>query len=163
MKISKLSEENEIEICRKILNESFLTVADESGLTKENSPTNAAFYSNDDLIKQIEKGIEFYIGYHNDKAIGCVAIEKSKTEFDTFYIEKLAVLPTFRHKGFGKELMDFCISIVKNLAGKFISIALIDSNKKLKDWYEKSGFQTTEIKKFGHLPFSVCFMKKEIL
>ena len=162
MKIDKLSKQNDIELCRKILNESFITVADEFGLTRENSPTNAAFYSNDDLKKQIEKGIEFYKGTNKGKVIGCVAIEKSKTEPDTFYVEKLAVLPLFRHKGFGKQLMDFCSDTVKDLGGKTISIALIDSNLQLKGWYEELGFQVTAIKEFEHLPFKVCFMQKDI-
>jgi ribosomal protein S18 acetylase RimI-like enzyme len=162
MEIVNLSD-NEIEICRKILNESFLTVANEFGLTKENSPTNAAFYSNNDLKGQIAKGILFYIGYWEGKAIGCVAIEKSKTELDTFYIEKLAVVPFIRHKGFGKKLMVFCFQTVKNMGGKTISIALVDSNSILKIWYKGLGFRVTGIKKFDHLPFDVCFMKKDLV
>jgi diamine N-acetyltransferase len=162
MKISILSGDYEIEVCRKILNEAFITVADEFGLTKENSPTNAAFYSKDDLLNQIQKGIDFYIGYNQGIAIGCVAIEKSKTEIDTFYVEKLAVLPVFRHNGFGNRLMDFCLDTIKGLGGNAISIALINSNIQLKDWYLGMGFEVTSIKKFEHLPFEVCFMKKDI-
>jgi ribosomal protein S18 acetylase RimI-like enzyme len=161
MKILKLNIASDIETCRKILNESFITVADEFGLTKENSPTNAAFYSNKDLINQIDNGLEFYLGYFDGNAISCVAIEKSKSETDTFYIEKLAVIPKFRHKGFGKELMDFCIHTIKSQGGKNISIALIDSNIRLKEWYFDLDFQITTIKKFDHLPFSVCFMKRQ--
>jgi diamine N-acetyltransferase len=161
IKIDKLSNDD-VEICRKILNESFITVADDFGLTRENSPTNAAFYTNTDLLKQIEKGIEFYLATYQGKSIGCVAIEKSKTEPDTFYVEKLAIVPLFRHKGYGKQLMDFCCLTAKGLGGKVISIALIDSNLQLKKWYEELGFQMTFIKEFEHLPFKVCFMKKDI-
>jgi ribosomal protein S18 acetylase RimI-like enzyme len=163
LKINKLSSEKDINLCRKILNESFSTVAVEFGLTRLNSPTNAAFYTNDDLIKQIENGLDFYLGFYQQEPIGCVAIEKSRTESDTFYIEKLAVIPLYRHKGFGKLLMDFCIQTVIDSGGIVISIALIDSNIQLKEWYKNMRFEVTGVRKFEHLPFDVCFMKKNVM
>jgi len=41
-------------------------------------------------------------------------------------------LPELRHQGIGVRLMNFATAKIKNAGGKVISIALIDSNSKLK-------------------------------
>jgi diamine N-acetyltransferase len=58
--------------------------------------------------------------------------------------------------------MNFATEKIKSLGGKWVSIALIDSNKVLKNWYVKQGFVETGIRDFPHLPFRVCFMKKQL-
>ena len=58
--------------------------------------------------------------------------------------------------------MEFATEKIKAHNGKWISIALIDSNTRLKNWYSKQGFKETGIRDFPHLPFRVCFMKKEL-
>lgn len=94
--------------------------------------------------------------------IGCIAIEKSAKEIDTFYIEKVSVIPRYRNQGFGTKLIDFATSKIKAFGGKSISIALIDTNTILKNWYFSQGFIETGFKDFEHLPFRVSFMNKQI-
>jgi ribosomal protein S18 acetylase RimI-like enzyme len=93
---------------------------------------------------------------------GFIAIEKSEKEEGIFYIEKLGVVPRYRHKGYGKKLMGFAAKRVRKLGGKKISIGIIDSNKKLKEWYKQLGFSINGTKNFDHLPFKVCFMEKNL-
>jgi len=147
----------------KVLNISHGTVAKEFGFTKDNNPTNNAFIDEQTLRIQLNKGIDLYAMSNNDKLIGCIAIEKSAKETDTFYIEKVSVAPEFRNQGFGVRLIDFAVTKIKDLGGKSVSIALIDSNINLKKWYLSQGFTETETKDFEHLPFRVCFMSKQIL
>jgi ribosomal protein S18 acetylase RimI-like enzyme len=146
----------------KVLNKAHGTVAAEFGFTKANNPTNSAFIDEQALKTQLDKGIELYQLTINDKVIGCIAIEKSKKEVDTFYIEKVSVIPEYRNQGYGIKMMDFATNIIRGNGGKWISIALIDSNMKLKYWYLKQGFKETGAKDFPHLPFRVCFMNKQI-
>jgi diamine N-acetyltransferase len=146
----------------QVLNVSHGTVAKDFGFTKDDNPTNNAFINESTLRTQLNKGIDLYSMTLDNKLIGCIAIEKSAKETDTFYIEKVSVVPEFRNQGFGVKLMDFALSKIKELGGKSISIALIDSNTKLKNWYCSQGFKETGIKDFEHLPFRVCFMNKQI-
>ena len=148
----------EFEECANVIRNSFITVANEFKITKENAPTNPAFTESDSLMKMKEKGIEMFGAYKDDHCVGFVAIEKASE--DSYYMEKLAVLPEYRHNGYGKELIDFVFSNVKKSGGKKISIGIINENRKLKDWYIKHGFVETSIKVFKHLPFEVCFMEK---
>lgn len=145
-----------------VLNVSHGTVAKDFGFTKDNNPTNNAFIDEPTLRTQLNKGIDLYAISINNNMIGCIAIEKSAKEIDTFYIEKVSVIPEFRNQGYGIRLMDFAASKIKELGGKSISIALIDSNTKLKNWYSSQGFIETGTKDFEHLPFRVCFMNKQI-
>jgi ribosomal protein S18 acetylase RimI-like enzyme len=147
----------------RVLNKSHLTVADEFGFTRETNPSNNAFIDAVTLNKQLGNNIELFQLMIDGTAAGCIAIEKSLKEENTFYIEKVSVLPEYRHKGYGIDLMNFAFDKIKNEGGRWVSIALIDSNKRLKDWYTRQGFTETGTKDFPHLPFRVCFMKKELL
>ena len=58
--------------------------------------------------------------------------------------------------------MDFVFEYVKKNKGKKVSIAVIDKSIKLKQWYINYGFRETGKKEIKHLPFTVCFLEKEI-
>lgn len=150
----------EFEDCAKVIRESFITVATEFGITKQNTPTNPAFIESDTLAKMKEKGIRMYGGYIGYKLIAFVALEKASN--DNYYLEKLCVFPKYRHRGYGEELIKYIFDTVKELGGKKVSIGIINDNKILKHWYMKNGFNETVRKVFEHLPFEVCFMEKLI-
>jgi ribosomal protein S18 acetylase RimI-like enzyme len=162
MKFLKINSDSDLSVSVKVLNESHGTVAIEFGFTKETNPSNSAFIDTDTLKSQLEKGIELFLLMNEKEAVGCIAIEKSIKGPDTFFIEKVSVVPEYRHKGFGKKLMDFASDKIKNDGGKWVSIALINSNVILKKWYVNQGFVETGVKDFPHLPFKVCFMNKNI-
>ena len=162
MDFTYINSEKDLSAIVHVLNVSHGTVAKDFGFTKDNNPTNNAFIDEEALRNQLNKGIELYALSNNGHLIGCIAIEKSEKETGTFYIEKVSVMPEFRNQGFGVALMDFATTKIKESGGKVISIALIDSNTKLKKWYLSQGFVETGFKDFEHLPFRVCFMNKKI-
>ena len=158
-----INPEEDVSAVLKVLNLSHGTIARDFNFTKEDNPTNNAFIDEKTLREQLKTGIALYGLKMGNRLVGCIAIEKSKREADTYYIEKVSVLPEFRHQGIGVRLMDFATDKIKNAGGKMISIALIDSNSKLKKWYLSQGFVETGFKDFEHLPFRVCFMRKEFI
>jgi diamine N-acetyltransferase len=143
-----------------VLRRSFKTVADQFHLNKSNAPTNAAFIKSESLVEMANKGVKLYGLFLTEKQIGFVAYENAGNGI--YYLEKLAVLPDYRHNGYGKQLVDFAFHKVKEEEGKEISIGIINENQILKEWYIKYGFIETGIKKFNHLPFTVCFLKKSV-
>lgn len=162
MTIRYINPESDLSGVVQVLNLSHGTVAEEFGFTKESNPTNNAFIDKSTLKSQLNYGIDLFGLEQDNRLVGCVAIEESKKEENTFYIEKVSVIPEFRNQGFGIELMNFAKTRIQELGGKFISIALIDSNKRLKNWYKNQGFEETGFKDFEHLPFRVCFMRMNI-
>ncbi len=160
--IRKIDISDDFAALTHLLNNAFATIAQDFGLTKENNPTNNAFITCDELKSQLTENREFYVYEDNNESLGFIAIERSLSTPGTFYIEKLAVIPTQRHLGIGLGLMDFASNRIKELDGKRISIGLIESNTRLKEWYSKQGYKTSAIKTFEHLPFQVCMMEKYI-
>ncbi len=163
--IRELLNENDYKNSVQIIIESFKTVADEFKLTEENCPTHPSFITYEKLKELKEKGLRFF-GlfeeniFNENKQVGLIAIEKADDTL--YYLEKLAVIPGYRNKGYGKKLMDFAFDFIKSEEGKFVSIAIIDKSKILKKWYMDYGFIEREKKDFQKLPFTVCFLEKEI-
>ena len=81
---------------------------------------------------------------------------------DLCYLERLAVLPESRRKGFGKALVEHVFVRVKQLSAKQISIGIISKQTELKHWYLKIGFVEGTTKEFPHLPFLVTFLTYEL-
>lgn len=72
--------------------------------------------------------------YHEEKIVGYMSLSK---ESDTTYeLHNLAVLPEYRHNGFGKSLLDYAKQTVKSLGGNIIKIGIIEESTILKKWYE---------------------------
>ena len=144
---------NSVEIIRK----SFSTVAEEFNLNQMNCPTHPSFINYDNLSELRKRGLSFFGLFVDDLQIGFVAVEKS--DDDLYFIEKLSVLPDYRHSGYGKSLVQFAIDYIKDHRGRRISIGIINDHKILKEWYSTFGFIETGIKSFKQLPFAVCFME----
>ena len=160
--ITQITKQDDFIILSKLLNIAFATVAKEFGLTKQNNPTNSAFITSDELKAQLTECREFYKYIDNGNPVGFIAIEKTLDGSDTFYIEKLSVIPNYRHLGIGNRLLDFASNRIVELGGKRISIGLINSNIVLKNWYDKLGYVEYSVKIFEHLPFEVCLMEKTL-
>lgn len=144
----------------EVIRESFKTVADEFMLTEENCPTHPSFITRSGLAALKARGVKLFGLFDNDLQIGFIAVEKAND--GVYYIEKLAVLPRYRHNSHGKQLMQFAFDYVKSGNGRIVSIGIIDRHAVLKEWYRGLGFGEMGTKTIEHLPFTVCFMEKNI-
>lgn len=151
----------DLESLLRVIRESFLTVARDFNLTPENAPTNPAFLPMERLQESISNRLEFFAARIGEDIVGCVGIQPGKTEGE-YYIERLAVLPAYRHNGIGKKLLDAAVAEITKRNAARIGIGIIDGNTVLKNWYRSNGFIETGTKKFEHLPFTVCFMGRNI-
>jgi ribosomal protein S18 acetylase RimI-like enzyme len=147
-------------IITRIINESFITVANEFGYTKENAPTFGAFIKKDVIENDFKYGTKIY-GFKKDNTIvGCAGHSKNKNGL--YEIKRLAVLPEYRHLGIGKKLLLFNENIIKSIGEKFVEVHIVDNNKLLKEWYKNNGYKETGIEIIKWLPFKSCIMKKEL-
>ena len=159
--IKELTTETELETSVKVIADSFATVAAEFKLTKENCHTHHSFITLKQLTEMKRKGLKLFGLFVEGAQVGFVAVEKKKDKI--FNLEKLAVLPEYRHKGYGGELVEFVLNSVKDAGGKKLTIGIIDEHTVLKQWYVAKGFNQTARTKFEHLPFTVCFMEKPLV
>lgn len=95
--------------------------------------------------------------YEDNHLVGYVALSKESN--NVFELHNLAVLPEYRHKGYGKQLLDYCKMQAKKLCGNKITIGIIKENTVLKDWYSENGFVSNVTEKFDNQPTTVEFME----
>ena len=143
----------------RVIRDSFKTVALEFNLTKKNCPTHPSFVTIRQLKQLRTKGLTFFGLFLSDRQAGFVAVEKA--DENLYYMEKLAVLPEHRHKGFGTELVGFVLDYVRNNGGNKIAIGIINEHTVLKNWDKGLGFTEINTRVFEHLPFTVCFMERD--
>ena len=151
---------SEFPLAAEVIRESFSTVAKDFGLTEQNCPVYVAFSTTEEsLHKNHNWGWLMYGLYDEEQFAGYIALSKSRELDGVYEIHNVAVLPDYRHKGYGKQLLDFCKAKVKELGGIKITIGIIEENTVLKNWYAANGFVHTGTKRFEHLPFTVGFME----
>ena len=139
---------------------SFLDVAERFGLTQENAPSHPSNCTEDWIQKDMDRGITYFAIENENTIVGCVALELVNSE--VCYIERLAVLPDQRERGFGKGLVNHVLSEAKHLGIHYVNIGIIAKHTELKNWYKKIGFVEGESKDFPHLPFRVSFMSYNV-
>lgn len=147
--------------CLEVIHRSFATVADEFGLTRENCPRHTSFIPLSYLETQMKWGRLMFGLYTDKRLIGYMSL--SKEDDEAYELHNLAILPEFRHSGFGKQLLDYAKETVRSLGGSKIKIGIIEESTVLKDWYIANGFEHTGSKKFDHLPFTSGYLEwKEV-
>lgn len=150
-------DKNELQECLDVIHQSFSTVAEQFGLTQENCPKHTSFIPLVFLETQMNWGWHMYALYAGKKVIGYMSL--SKESDDAYELHNLAVLPEYRHNGFGKLLLDYAKETVKSLDGNTIKIGIIEESTVLKNWYIANGFVHTGTKKFDHLPFTSGYLE----
>ena len=147
-------------VLAETIRRSFWHVAERFGLAKENSPRHPSNCNVDWIRKDMERGVTYFAIENGNHVVGCVALEPANT--DVCYLERLAVLPNQRRRGFRKALVDHALSEAKLAGAGCVSIGIIAEHTELKDWYKKLGFVEGESKGFPHLPFRVAFMSYDM-
>ena len=158
--IREINNEHDLKNSVKVIRDSFETVALEFGLNERNCPTHPSLITLDKLLGLNKKARLFGL-FLNSVQVGFVAVEKADDAL--YYMDKLAVLPEYRHKGRGRKLVGFVLGEVKKRKGEKVALGMIDESAVLKNWYQQLGFKEVGTKNFKHLPFAVCFMEKSLL
>lgn len=151
---------DELDLFAEVVRRSFITVAEEFGLSVQNCPTNGAFIRTERLVSDWNRGTQMYCLCCCGDPVGFMEL-KSKGD-GVFELEKLSVLPEHRHKGGGSLLLEHARKEVVKAGGNRITIGIIDSNARLKEWYQKHGFVSSGTAHFPHLPFTVGFLELKI-
>ena len=111
---------DDIPAAAEVIRQAFATVAEAFDLTEENCPTNGAFLRDAALAEEQERGTVLYGLSDEDGLSGCMAL-KRKDEA-TFSLEKLAVAPWSRNRGYGGALVAHAVEEVRRSGGGTICI-----------------------------------------
>ena len=105
----------DIPTCVDLIRSSFMTVADEYGITKENAPRFTAFAISDDRLywHMDQEHRPMFVAEESGVLCGYYSLliqENGECE-----LNNLAVLPQYRHRGIGKQLLEHSYTTAKNL------------------------------------------------
>ena len=141
----------------RVIRDAFRPVATEFGLTPENCPTHPSFITVERLDELRKRKVILFGLFLGETQVGFVAVEKAEEAI--YYMEKLAVLPDYRHRGYGSRLVEFVLDHARTGNGEELFIGVINEHTVLKEWYKSIGFLEVTSRKFDYLPFTVCYMK----
>lgn len=151
------AEINDFEKCAEIIRKSFITVAKEFNITKENAPNYIAYsITSDKLAQQFSNGRIMYLYEREDSVIGFFALEIIGDECE---LNNFCVLPEYRHKGIGKNMLNYAISLAKDYNMRKIKLSIVEENTVLAEWYSSFGFIHTHTVKYDFFPFSCGYME----
>ncbi len=124
--------------CLETIHRAFLPNCERYGFTKENYPGCAAFMTLDELVSEKNGGTHIYAIRIDGVIAGCVMLKR--TSEDIYSFRRFAVLPEYRHLGFGKQLVAHCKSKAREYGGKKLQLLMVYQNEPLRALYESYGF-----------------------
>lgn len=158
----KAIDRTEIPVCVNVIQESFLTVANDLNLTVQNAPKFTAFaMSAEKLYFQYDHVHRpMYAYYIGDEMVGYYSLTQADNGECT--LNHLCVVPKYRHKGIGKELLQNAFVQAQELQCTKMNIGIVEENQKLRKWYEAFGFEHVGTQKFDFFPFTCGYMVKNL-
>ena len=71
----------------------------------------------------------------------------------------LSVLPEYRHRGLGEELVRQAIDSARGAGCTLMKLSVVEENTVLRRWYERLGAVHTGTEKFDFFPFTCGYME----
>ena len=155
----RAAEKDELAVCADVIRKSFRTVADEFGFTEENAPRFTAFATTEERLRW-QMDCQHRLMYL-DEEDGTVRGYYSLLMLDRGECElgNLAVLPEYRHKGIGGRLLHHAVETARARDCCVMNLSIVEENKRLREWYERSGAVHTGTEKYDFFPFTCGYMK----
>lgn len=148
--------------CVNVICESFLTIANEFGFTKQNAPRFTAFSMTESkLCRQLaDEKYLMHVYCDNSCIVGYYSLTlESSGECE---LNNLCTRPSYRHKGIGTTLLAHAIETAKTKNCTKINIGIVEENQRIRKWYEEFGFVHVGTRKFDFFPFTCGYMEKQL-
>ncbi len=148
----------EIPACVRVIRDSHRTVADAFGFTVENAPRYVAFATDENrLLWHMDREHRLMFADEEDGILRgyCSLLLKKDGECE---LGNLSVLPEYRHRGIGTALLKHCAAAARERHYRVMRLSIVEENRVLRDWYERSGAVHTGTEKFDFFPFTCGYM-----
>ncbi|MEK5056999.1 GNAT family N-acetyltransferase [Paenibacillus shunpengii] len=145
-------------IISALIKESFKRQAELLNISESEYPNYVAFET-EEMARNRIVNTQVKILFVDAEPIGTIGSYK---EDEVGYIERLAILPTFRGNDYGKRLLEKTETELFNNGCKVIRLSIVASFERLQQYYEQHGYRCNEKKSYPFLPFEVQFLSKNI-
>lgn len=156
--IKQITKEN-IPECVSVIRESFMTVAEDFGITPENAPRFTAFAVTEDrLLWQFDSERRPMSAYFEDgKIVGYCSLFLLGD--GVCELNNLCTLPAYRHNKIGEKLLLDAFETAKSLGCTKMRLSIVEENKRMRRWYENHGFTHIGTEKLDFFPFTCGYME----
>ncbi|MCV6589941.1 MAG: GNAT family N-acetyltransferase [Marinobacterium sp.] len=144
----------------RIISQANKDVAQQFGLNASNAPNHPSFCTSDWVRSDFDRGERYFFYHHQGKPVGCVAYEKASEE--TIYLNRLSVLPDWRHQRIGHDMVTFVLAQAREQGASKVSVGIIADHTLLLKWYQSQGFTRHTTRRFEHLPFDVTYLHYDL-
>lgn len=153
--------ESDLAECLEVIQKGYKTVADQFGLNEENCPdSGGATLKYEKLLANYNQGKRMFGYVYDEKLVGFLKFHQMDS--NTIKIDDIVVLPEYRNKGFGKEMIRFSKQFCKDNGYIKLTLGMIDDNTILKKWYIRNGFCESHMVKYPKAPFTTSYMELNI-
>lgn len=77
-------------------------------------------------------------------------------------LNNLAVLPEYRHRGLGTQLLEHSFVTARKMGCQYLNIGIVEENTVLRKWYEQNGAYHTGTKKYDFFPFTCGYLRRKV-
>ena len=150
---------DEISACAELIRKSFRTVADEFGFTRENAPRFTAFATTEERLAWHMDGERRLMYLDEEEGRLCGYYSLLLRDQGECELGNLAVLPEYRHRGIGGELLQHAMKTAREQNCTVMNLSIVEENAVLRKWYERHGAIHTGTENFDFFPFTCGYMK----
>lgn len=141
--------------CLDVLRAGFATEVADFGITRENTPSNPAFWEDSAVAAVVGRGFDLFAVEQGGRIVGCAFIGPSKSRPDVWSLRHLAVDPTTRHAGYGAALVAEGARRARAAGAEVLAIGIVAENVRLSEWYRRLGFESIDKTAYPGLVFTV--------
>lgn len=141
--------------CLAVLHSGFATETARFGITRENTPSNPAFWTLPRLERVVARPAQLIAVSVGGRIVGCAFVLASGSRPATWELRHLAVVPDARHHGHGESLVAEAARRAGAAGATVLRIGIVAENVRLADWYRRLGFVSTGTDQYPGLPFTV--------
>jgi len=141
--------------CLAVLQAGFATEVAEFGITRENTPSNPAFWGDTAIPTVVSRGLGLFAVEEDGRILGCAFAGPSKSRRGVWSLRHLAVDPTTRHAGHGTVLVTEGARRAGVAGAEVLAIGIVAENTRLSEWYRRLGFESIGTNRYPGLVFRV--------
>ena len=145
--------------CLSVLRAGFATEVSDFGITRQNTPSNPAFWDETSVPTVVAKGFEPFAIEQGGRILGCAFAGPSKSRPGVWSLRHLAVDPNARHAGHGGTLVEEGACRARAAGAGVLAIGIVAENTRLSAWYGRLGFQSIDKTRYPGLVFTVEVMQ----
>ena len=149
--------------CLAVLQAGFATDVADFGITRENTPSNPAFWGEAAIPAVTGKGFQLFAIEEDGRIVGCAFVGPSKSRPGVWSLRHLAVDPTTRHAGHGAALVAEGARRARGAGAEVLAIGIVAENSQLSQWYRRLGFESIYKTQYPGLVFTVERMRLRLV